>query len=100
MEIRTNFKYFGFFPILLTLKTNPININKLKEHYEKLFNESNLSDIEEIKLGQKIKTFKEKYTNVIFENTIDSTTVQTLIENLANGKAIGLRGVSNEMLKY
>ena len=77
-----------------------IDIDKLKAHYELVFNQSNLSPTENNKFENKVKHFKEEHKNCIFEHTISVSDIQNMIGNLANNKAIGLRGVSNEMLKY
>ena len=77
-----------------------INVNKLQEEYEKIFTQSNCSpnDLEE---KQKIvQDFLEKNKGIKFGQKTHETHIQNMLIELPNNKTVGLRGVSNEMLKY
>ena len=77
-----------------------IDIHKIKEEYSKLFNESNRSKQVETEDKLKVDEFIKLYKNETFKSKTNTYSIQSLIDNLALGKATGLRGISNEMLKY
>jgi len=76
-------------------QTNCVNIDveKLKTEYEKIFNETYCKDgVEETKRVV-VEKFLRKHEKTKFK-------LQGLVNELKCGKANGLRGVSNEKLKY
>ena len=77
-----------------------IDPNKVKDEYLKLFNthhnESTMDDGSRGEFGK----LEQKAENSIFEHKLDSESIGNLIAELKLGKAVGLRGVSHEMLKH
>jgi len=77
-----------------------IKIEKLKAEYEKIFNESNCTP-EAVKRAQdRVDAFIKANENVKFRYKIDISILTEMVGELKNGKSVGLRGVSNEMIKY
>ncbi len=78
----------------------------INNEYKKLFNEKNDSKSSQEKASQdKMKTLLDSFkTNTSNECPINDTEMKSLIKDkiksLANNKAVGLSGLSNEMLKY
>ena len=77
-----------------------IKVEKLKDEYEKIFNESNCS-AEEVKSAQEeVDTFLRDKSTLVTNYKLDESVLQGMIGELRNGKSVGLRGISNEMVKY
>jgi hypothetical protein len=78
-----------------------VPLNEIIKIYKTLFNTSNMPDEErdekdEEELDELIKEFQEKRTNA--DNIVVSKeTIENIIKELKNGKAIGFSNVSNEM---
>jgi len=83
-------------------KSNNINIDleKLKTEYEKIFNEPYTSKEDVARKQVEVDAYIKKNQTEKFKNKTESFVIQGLINELKCGKSIGLRGVSNEMLKY
>ena len=47
-----------------------------------------------------VNDYLAEQASEIYEETIDPNRIRALLGTLSNGKAVGLRGISNEMLKY
>jgi len=77
-------------------------LDDIKNQYEKIFNDKNQTD------KSKNDEAKDKFNEILetFRNTgsdpvkLDKHLIRDKIKDLSNRKAIGLTGVSNEMLKY
>ncbi|CAF0874936.1 unnamed protein product [Brachionus calyciflorus] len=82
-------------------ETINVDLNTLKEHYEKTFTERNKVETYGDMIDQKfVKEFLQLHINTKFDHQIDFSQFCDLINNLPNGKAVGISDVSNEMLKY
>ena len=83
-------------------KSNNINIDieKLKTEYEKIFNEPYASKEDVARKQAEVDAYVKKCETENFKKKTESFVIQGLISELKCGKSIGLRCVSNEMLKY
>jgi hypothetical protein len=77
-----------------------IKVDQLKLEYEKTFNESNCTEIDVKKAKEKVDSFLKKHSKKIFKYKIDEQILQGMVNELKKGKSVGLRGLSNEMIKY
>jgi hypothetical protein len=74
--------------------------DKLKLEYEKIFTVSNRSVDDEIADKLKVEEYLSNHSNSIFRRKTDQSLIKAMIGNLSLRKAIGLRGISHEMLKF
>jgi len=77
-----------------------MEIDKLKLEYEKVFTVSNRSVDDEIADKLKVEEYLSYHSNSIFRRKTDQSLIKTMTGNLSLRKAIGLRGISHEMLKF
>ncbi len=85
----------------LEMQANNINIEveALKCEYDKIFNETYCSKEYESEKQKEINDFVKLNEKEIFRHKTEHFVIEGLISELKGGKAIGLRGVSNEMVK-
>jgi len=86
----------------LERNNNTININveKIKTEYERIFTESNRT-VEQEEEDKKItENFLKQNASTTFNNITSPMLIGQMINSLSTGKAIGLRGISHEMMKF
>ncbi|CAF0958354.1 unnamed protein product, partial [Brachionus calyciflorus] len=78
-----------------------IDIADIREDYIKQFNERiSRNSPNEQKNNMTLKNFLSFFENRVMDYSLNSEVIKEIIENLPNGKSIGIGGVSYEMLKY
>ena len=77
-----------------------IDIEKVKEAYQSIFTESNRSDDIEDEDRQKVNEYVTSNSNVTHNHVTTPEEIRKMLNNLSLGKAVGIRGLSHEMLKY
>ena len=78
-----------------------IPVDQVKNAYEKVFTEKNTQWDDSDKLAEeKIKRLSQKLENESQPFIIDENELFNMIHHLSNGRSTGLRGVTQEMLKY
>ncbi|CAF1009096.1 unnamed protein product [Brachionus calyciflorus] len=78
-----------------------ISINKLKKHYQDIFTTRNKVETFGDMCNEKfVNEFILRHQNVKFNYKIDLKRLVDIINDLPNGKSVGLSDVSYEMLKY
>ena len=73
---------------------------ELKRKYENVFNETNCEPSETAKAQKTVDDYKSANEAKTFNTKTESAILEGLIAELPNGKSVGIREVSNEMLKY
>jgi len=78
-----------------------VDIDKLKNKFEKLFNESIVKNEEQRKKAEdELKKFKEKNKDVMGDKVFSLDMINKILSNLPNNKKPGVDGISNEHMKY
>jgi hypothetical protein len=75
-------------------------IEKLQNEYMKIFNESNCNSDEEKTAQMEVDSFVERNSKTNYRIKIEESVITGMINELRNGKAVELRGISNEMIKH
>jgi hypothetical protein len=82
-------------------KKTTVKIDKLKEHFEKLFTQRNEENKKEEEANQRIEDdFLKKYESTTFNIDLNKLDIEESIKQLKNGKSQGTHGVCNENFKY
>jgi exonuclease III len=78
-----------------------IDIEKMKQKYEELFNQSLISNESKRKEAEaKLKELLESNENDFNKIEIRTDDIEQIIKNLPNNKKAGVNGISNEHIKY
>jgi hypothetical protein len=77
-----------------------LDVEKIKNEYEKIFTLSNLSNDEERINASKVEKFVHDNAGKTFKSSTNSSLIRLMLNGLSMNKAIGIRGISHEMLKY
>ena len=77
-----------------------IDPNKVKDEYLKLFNTHHNGETMNDGSKGKFEKLEKQFEKSIFEHKLDSEIIGNMVAELKPGKAVGLRGVSHEMLKH
>ncbi len=77
-----------------------LDVEKIKNEYEKIFTVSNLSNDEERINASKVEKFVHDNAGKTFKSSTNSSLIRLMLNGLSMNKAIGIRGISHEMLKY
>ena len=77
-----------------------IDIEKVKEAYRNTFTESNRSADVEDDDWRKVNDYVATNSLTVHQHKTKPEEIRAMLNNLSLGKAVGIRGLSHEMLKY
>jgi hypothetical protein len=84
-----------------TNETIEADIEEIKNEFQKIFTTRNkINKTNETKLKKNLNKFIDETFRLIHDFKIDEKLIKDFINDLPHGKATGIHGVTNEMLKY